>query len=44
VPRRVLFVLEEEVLLTGSAKIKAGAMRELVAKRLRAEAKPGRES
>jgi len=38
VPRRVLFVLEEEVSLTGSAKIKAGAMRELVAKRLRAEA------
>lgn len=37
VPRRVLFVLEEEVLLTGSAKIKAGAMRELVAKRLSAE-------
>ena len=38
VPRRVLFVLEEEVMLTGSAKIKAGAMRELVAKRLRSEA------
>ena len=37
VPRRVLFVLEEEVMLTGSAKIKAGAMRELVAKRLSAE-------
>jgi fatty-acyl-CoA synthase len=44
VPRRVLFVAEDEVLLTGSAKIKSGAMRELVAKRLRAEANPGGES
>jgi len=34
VPRRVLFVDEEDVLLTGSAKIKAGALRELVSKRL----------
>jgi fatty-acyl-CoA synthase len=34
VPRRVLFVSEEDVLLTGSAKIKAGALRELVSKRL----------
>jgi fatty-acyl-CoA synthase len=34
VPRRVLFVAEEDVLLTGSAKIKAGALRELVSKRL----------
>jgi fatty-acyl-CoA synthase len=42
VPRRVLFVLEEDVLLTGSAKIKAGAMRELVAKRLHAETSSGR--
>jgi acyl-CoA synthetase (AMP-forming)/AMP-acid ligase II len=34
VPRRVLFVDEEDVLLTGSAKIKAGALRALVSKRL----------
>jgi fatty-acyl-CoA synthase len=34
VPRRVLFVGEEDVLLTGSAKIKSGALRELVSKRL----------
>lgn len=34
VPRRVLFVDEDDVLLTGSAKIKAGALRELVSKRL----------
>jgi fatty-acyl-CoA synthase len=34
VPRRVLFVDEKDVLLTGSAKIKAGALRELVAKQL----------
>lgn len=37
VPRRVLFFEEHEVLLTGSAKIKSGAMRALVAKRLSAE-------
>ena len=37
VPRRVLFLTEEEVSLTGSAKIKSGAMRELVSKRLSAE-------
>jgi fatty-acyl-CoA synthase len=34
VPRRVLFVGEEDVLMTGSAKIKAGALRELISKRL----------
>jgi fatty-acyl-CoA synthase len=34
VPRRVLFVGEEDMLLTGSAKIKSGALRELVSKRL----------
>ena len=34
VPRRVLFVGEEDVLLTASAKIKSGALRELVSKRL----------
>jgi len=34
VPRRVLFVDEADVLLTGSAKIKAGALRELLSKRL----------
>ncbi|TAL00640.1 MAG: long-chain fatty acid--CoA ligase [Rhodospirillaceae bacterium] len=38
VPRRVLFVREEEVALTGSAKIKAGALRDLVSKRLSTEA------
>ncbi len=37
VPRRILFVREEELTLTGSAKIRAGALRELVAKRLSAE-------
>jgi fatty-acyl-CoA synthase len=38
VPRRILFVREEEVSLTGSAKIKGGAVRELVSKRLGAVA------
>jgi fatty-acyl-CoA synthase len=38
VPRRVLFLREEEVSLTGSAKIRGGAMRELVCTRLSAEA------
>jgi fatty-acyl-CoA synthase len=37
VPRRILFVREEELTLTGSAKIRAGALRELVTKRLGAE-------
>jgi acyl-CoA synthetase (AMP-forming)/AMP-acid ligase II len=37
VPRRVLFVREDELSLTGSAKIRSSALRELVAKRL----KPG---
>ena len=39
VPRRVLFFAENEVLLTGSAKIKSGAMRDLVSRRLSAEAR-----
>ena len=34
VPRHVLFFCEEEVALTGNAKIKAGELRELAAKRL----------
>jgi fatty-acyl-CoA synthase len=38
VPRRVFTVTEEEVSLTGSAKIKASALRELVVKRMSAEA------
>jgi len=37
VPRRVLFVTEEDLSLTGSAKVKLGALRELAAKRLAAE-------
>ncbi len=38
VPRRVIFFREDELSLTGNAKIKSGALRELVAKRLREEA------
>jgi fatty-acyl-CoA synthase len=34
VPRRILFLKEDELTLTGSAKIKAGILRELVKKRL----------
>jgi fatty-acyl-CoA synthase len=34
VPRHVLFFGEEEVAVTGNAKIEAGALRELAAKRL----------
>jgi fatty-acyl-CoA synthase len=34
VPRHVLFFCEDEVALTGNAKIKAGGLRELAAKRL----------
>jgi fatty-acyl-CoA synthase len=37
VPRRVLFFREEELSMTGSAKVKSGSLRELAAKRLRAE-------
>ena len=36
VPRRVLFLAESEVALTGSNKVKTAALRELVAKRLAA--------
>jgi fatty-acyl-CoA synthase len=32
--RRLLFFCEDEVAVTGNAKIKAGALRELAAKRL----------
>jgi acyl-CoA synthetase (AMP-forming)/AMP-acid ligase II len=38
VPRRVLFVSAGDLSLTGSAKVKMGALRELAAKRLDAEA------
>jgi acyl-CoA synthetase (AMP-forming)/AMP-acid ligase II len=38
VPRRVLFVREEDLSLTGSAKVKSSAVRELAAKQLQAEA------
>jgi len=38
VPRRVLFVSEDELSLTGSAKVKSSALRELAAKRLADEA------
>jgi acyl-CoA synthetase (AMP-forming)/AMP-acid ligase II len=38
VPRRVLFFAEDDLALTGSAKIKAGDLRALAAKRLGAEA------
>ena len=34
VPRHVLFFREDEVALTGNAKIKAGELRDLAAKRL----------
>jgi fatty-acyl-CoA synthase len=37
VPRRVLFFREEELSLTGNAKIKSAALRELASKRLGAE-------
>jgi fatty-acyl-CoA synthase len=36
VPRRVLFFSEDQLALTGSAKVKAGALRELAAQRLSA--------
>ena len=38
VPRRVLFFAENELSLTGTAKIKTADLRALVAKRLEAEA------
>jgi fatty-acyl-CoA synthase len=37
VPRRVLFVAEEDLSLTGSAKVRTSALRELAARRLAAE-------
>jgi fatty-acyl-CoA synthase len=37
VPSRILFIREDELTLTGSAKIRAGLLRELVKKRLGAE-------
>jgi fatty-acyl-CoA synthase len=37
IPRRVLFFQEEDLSLTGSAKVKSGMLRELVVKRLAAE-------
>jgi fatty-acyl-CoA synthase len=41
VPRRVLFFREDELSMTGSAKVKAGVLRELVARRLNAEDQDG---
>ncbi|CAN7592780.1 AMP-binding protein [Phenylobacterium sp. LjRoot219] len=38
IPRRVLFVQEADLALTGSSKVKSGALRELAAKLLAAEA------
>jgi fatty-acyl-CoA synthase len=40
VPRRVLFFREDEVAITGNAKIKAGELRELASRRL-TESEPG---
>jgi fatty-acyl-CoA synthase len=37
VPRRVLFFREEDLSMTGSAKVKSGSLRDLAAKRLKAE-------
>ena len=37
VPRRVLFFTEDELEITGSAKIKTADLRDLVSKRLKAE-------
>jgi acyl-CoA synthetase (AMP-forming)/AMP-acid ligase II len=37
IPRRVLFVREEDLSLTGSSKVKSGALRELAGKLLAAE-------
>jgi acyl-CoA synthetase (AMP-forming)/AMP-acid ligase II len=40
VPRRILFVSEDDLSLTGSAKVKLSDLRELAAKNLAAEAEP----
>lgn len=40
VPRHVLFFHEEDITLTGSAKIKSGDLRQLAAKRLRGQPNP----
>jgi fatty-acyl-CoA synthase len=37
VPRRVLFFREDELSMTGTAKVKSGRLRELAAKRIKAE-------
>jgi len=37
VPRRIVFLREDELSMTGSAKIKSGNLRELISKRLKAE-------
>ena len=37
IPRRVLFVREEDLSLTGSSKVKSSALRELAGKLLAAE-------
>jgi acyl-CoA synthetase (AMP-forming)/AMP-acid ligase II len=38
IPRRMLFLREEELSITGSSKVKAGALRELAAKKLAIDA------
>lgn len=38
VPRRIIFLREDEFAMTGSAKIKSGTLRELVSKRIKAQA------
>jgi fatty-acyl-CoA synthase len=40
VPRRVLFFAEEDLQLTGNAKVKTGELREAVARTLAAESAP----
>jgi fatty-acyl-CoA synthase len=37
VPRRVLFFREDELSMTGSAKVKSSSLRELAAKRLKGD-------
>lgn len=41
IPRRIFFPAEEEVSMTGSNKVKAGPLRDLVAKMLSEETKQG---
>jgi acyl-CoA synthetase (AMP-forming)/AMP-acid ligase II len=41
VPRRILFLKENELSMTGSAKVKAGDLRQLVSRKLAAETPRG---